>query len=394
MLGPFATISDFIDILFVAVLLYTAMVWVRTTRAAFVLRGMLVLAIVYLIARQFDLQLTAWIFQGFFAIFLIMIVVIFQEELRQIFERVAVWSWKSSATPPLKSEGADVLVRAVADLAKERIGALIVIGGGDPLGRHIVGGIPLDGKLSEPLVRSIFDPHSPGHDGAVIIERDRVTRFAAHLPLSKDLQQLAGVGTRHSAALGLAELTDALTIVVSEQRGTIAAAKDGRLYRLGNPQELIGLLEKFLQKEAPARERRWKWISAEHLRENWQGKALAVALAAGFWYVLVPGSKVMEATYKIPVQVQNLPPEYELESFQPTEVEATFSGPRRAFYFIHPKRLQAAVDASAAESGRRTFSITSQNIRHPNEIKVEEVKPSTLLITIRRLAGNGNVGGG
>ncbi len=228
----------------------------------------------------------------------------------------------------------------------------------------------------------------------MIIERDRITRFAAHLPLSKDLQQLAGVGTRHSAALGLAELSDALAIVVSEQRGTIAAAKDGRLYRLGNPQELVGLLEKFLQKEAPGPDRRWKWIPAEHLRENWQGKALALALAAGFWYVLVPGSKVMEATYKIPVQVQNLPAEYELESFQPTEVEATFSGPRRAFYFMRPKRLKAAVDASSADSGRRIFTITAQNIRHPNEIKVEEVRPSTLLINVRRLAGNDGVRGG
>jgi len=107
--GQFATISDIIDILFVAILLYTAMVWLRTTRAAFVLRGIFVLAVVYLIARQFELQLTAWIFQGFFAIFVIMIVVIFQEELRQIFERVAVWSW-SGRRPELLSETANVLV--------------------------------------------------------------------------------------------------------------------------------------------------------------------------------------------------------------------------------------------------------------------------------------------
>ncbi len=375
MIGTFATISDIIDILFVAILVYTAMVWLRTTRAAFVLRGIFVLAIVYLIARQFELQLTAWIFQGFFAIFLIMIVVIFQEELRQIFERVAVWSWRSSGSLELQSETANALVRTAADLAKDRIGALIVVSGNDPLARHIVGGIPLDGKVSEPLLRSIFDPHSPGHDGAVIVERDRVTRFAAHLPLSKDLRQLATLGTRHSAALGIAELTDALAIVVSEQRGTISAARDGRLHRLENPQELVGLLERFLQKEEPEGRRIWKWIPVKHVRENWQAKAIAVAMAVGFWYVFVPGAKVMEATYRIPVQIQNIPADYELESFQPTEVEATFSGPRRAFYFFHPKRLKVMVDASTAETGRRTFMITPQSIRHPNEITVEEVRP-------------------
>lgn len=386
MIGTFATISDIIDILFVGILLYTAMVWLRTTRAAFVLRGIFVLAIIYLIARQFELQLTAWIFQGFFAVFVIMIVVIFQEELRQIFERVAIWSWRSGGRPELQSETANAIVRTAADLAKDRIGALIVVSGNDPLARHIVGGIPLDGKISEPLLRSIFDPHSPGHDGAVIIERDRVTRFAAHLPLSKDLRQLAGLGTRHSAALGLAELTDALAIVVSEQRGTISAARDGRLHRLENPQELVALLERFLHKEQPEERRIWKWIPVQHLRENWQGKAIALAMAAGFWYVFVPGSKVMEATYRIPVQVQNIPPEYELESFQPTEVEATFSGPRRAFYFFRPKRLKVMVDASTADSGRRTFTIGPQSIRHPNEIKVEEVKPATLRLTLRRVA--------
>lgn len=388
MIGTFATISDVIDILFVGILLYTAMVWLRTTRAAFVLRGIFVLAIVYLIARQFELQLTAWIFQGFFAIFLIMIVVIFQEELRQIFERVAVWSWRSRANP-VQSETANTLVRTAADLGKDRIGALVVVAGSDPLARHVVGGIPLDGKVSEPLLRSIFDPHSPGHDGAVIIEHDRVTRFAAHLPLSKDLGQLAGVGTRHSAALGIAELTDALAIVVSEQRGTISAARDGRLHRLENPQELVALLERFLQKEEPDEKRIWKWVPVKHVRENWQAKAIALAMAFGFWYVFVPGAKVMEATYRIPVQVQNIPADYELESFQPTEVEATFSGPRRAFYFFHPKRLKVMVDASTAESGRRTFMITPQSIRHPNEITVEEVKPQTLRLTLRRVSADG-----
>jgi diadenylate cyclase len=381
-------ISDIIDILVVGVLLYTAMAWVRTTRAAFVLRGMFVLAVIYLIARQFDLQLTAWIFQGFFAIFLIVVVVIFQEELRQIFERVAMWRWRSGGNLALQSETTRVLVKTVADLAKERIGALIVVRGNDPLERHIVGGIALDGKLSEPLLKSIFDPHSPGHDGAVIVEQDRISRFAAHLPLSKDVEQTASVGTRHSAGLGIAEMTDALAIVVSEERGAISVALDGSLRELNSPQELVGILEEFLEKKYPAQRR--KWTPVGHLRENWQGKAIALALAVAFWYVFVPGSKVVEFTYRVPVQVQNLPADYELESVQPTEVEATFSGPRRAFYFFRPKRLKVTVDASSAGAGRRTFTISEQNIRHPADLRLEEVKPPTLKISLRRLARDGN----
>jgi DNA integrity scanning protein DisA with diadenylate cyclase activity len=207
---PTMTIAEVIDIIFVAILLYTAIVWAQRTRAAFVVRGIVILGAIYIIARYLDLQMTAWVFQGFFAIFLIMIVVIFQEELRQLFEQIAVWSLARKRIPPLGSTAADVLVRTLADLAKEHVGALIVIRGNDPIERHITGGIPLDGKLSGPLLKSLFDPHSAGHDGAVLVEQDRITRFAAHLPLSKDLRQLANVGTRHSAALGLAELADVL----------------------------------------------------------------------------------------------------------------------------------------------------------------------------------------
>src|SRR5918996_2343736 len=217
-INPFPTITfgEIIDVIFVAVLLYTAIVWARQTRAAFVVRGIIILGAIYIAARYLDLQMTAWIFQGFFAILLIIIVVIFQEELRQFFERIALWSLKSKSRRPLGAETVDILVRTMADFTKDRIGALIVIRGNDPLERHITGGIPLDGKLSEPLLKSIFDPHSPGHDGAVIVEGGQITRFAVHLPLSKDISQTAHVGTRHSAALGLAELCDALCLVVSE----------------------------------------------------------------------------------------------------------------------------------------------------------------------------------
>lgn len=376
------TLTDVVDILFVAVLLYTAIAWVKTTRAAFVVRGILVLAGIYLIARQLELQLTAWIFQGFFAILLIIIVVIFQEELRQIFERIAVWSLRARGAP-LERETAHVLVRTVADLAKDRIGALIVIRGKDPLERHLMGGVALGGSLSEPLLKSIFDPHSPGHDGAVIIEEGRVSRFAAHLPLSKDLEQLSGLGTRHSAGLALAELTDALCIVVSEERGTISVAHEGRLRKIDQVQELVALLEEFLQEKYPSEER--KWLRVQFLRENWIAKGVALSLAAAFWYVFVPGSKIVEATYRVPVEVENLSPDLQLEGIQPQEVEVTFSGPRRAFYLFDSSKLKVTVDVSLAEMGRRTFRISERNVIHPNELQLLDVSPSTLRISVRKL---------
>jgi diadenylate cyclase len=379
---PAITFAEIVDIVFVAILLYTAIVWVQRTRAAFVVRGIIILGAVYIIARYLDLQMTAWMFQGFFAVFLIMIVVIFQEELRQIFERIAVWSLARNRAPALGSTTTDILVRTVADLAKERCGALIVIRGNDPLERHITGGIMLDGKLSGPLLKSIFDRHSPGHDGAIVVENDRITRFAAHLPLSKDLLQLSNVGTRHSAALGLAELADVLCLVVSEERGTISVARDGRLRQTENLQQVGSVIESFLREKFPS-EKRGR-ISPQFFRENWLAKAIAIALAIGFWYVFVPGSKTVEMSYQVPVSVENLPANLLIDEIDPPAVNAKFSGPRRAFYLFDAKKIRIIVDVSMAELGRRTFNITEQNIRYPKDLTLQDLNPSTLRLTVKR----------
>lgn len=386
MFEPFWNIAipDVIDIFFVAILLYTIIAWAQRTRAVFVVRGMFILAAVYILARQLDLQLTAWIFQGFFAIFLIIIVVIFQEELRQIFERIAIWSLTSKHRPPLRPGAVDILVRNLADLAKDSVGALLVVRGDDPLERHIMGGIELDGRISGPLLKSIFDPHSPGHDGAVIVEKERITRFAAHLPLSENFQQLAGLGTRHSAALGLAERTDALCIAVSEERGKISVARDGRLREIANLQELGALIQDFLREKYPVPE--GKKFSIQLMRENWISKVLSLGLAVGFWYVFVPGSKTMEATYQIPVRVENLAPNLQLEQIHPSQVTATFLGPRRAFYLFDPTKLKVTVDVSLAEMGRRTFRISEQNVRYPKELILQDLNPSTLKISVKKAA--------
>jgi diadenylate cyclase len=385
MFAPFLNIGipDIIDILVVAVLLYTATAFLKQTRAAFIIRGIFILAAIYILARYLDLQLTAWIFQGFFAIFLIIIVVIFQEELRQIFERIAVWSLARKGGRSLRSNTADVLVGTVADLAKDKIGALIVVEGKDPIARYVMGGIEMEGKISEPLLKSIFDPHSPGHDGAVIVENDRISLFAAHLPLSKDFQQLAHVGTRHSAALGLAELSDAFCIAVSEERGTISVARAGKLRPVSNIQELSLLLQAFLQEKYPPPKTPGT-LSMSLLRENWLAKLVTFALAIGLWYVLVPGSSTMEVTYQIPVQVHNLPPDYRAE-VDPEVVTATFTGPKRAFYFFDPSKLRVEIDLSSAEPGRKIYRISEQNLRRPPNLTLQQLSPTTVRITVRRI---------
>jgi len=385
-LTPFATITigEIVDVLLVATLIYTAIVWLRRTRAAFVVRGILILGAAYMVVRYLDLQMTAWIFQAFFAVFVVMIVVIFQEELRQMFERIAVWSFTRQPMPTATSATTAILVRTLADLARDHIGALVVLSGKDPIDRHVTGGIALDGQMSVPLLRSIFDAHSPGHDGAVLVDNDRITRFAAHLPLSKDLRQTAHVGTRHSAALGLAELCDALCLVVSEERGVISIARNGRLRQLDSPQGLAAAIQGFMNDRFPAQERNRRGL---HLvRQNWPAKAVSIGLAIALWYLFVPGSKIVEVTYQVPVTVENLPANLQLEAVEPAAVRATFSAPRRSFYLIDQKKFRVSADVTMAELGRRTFALSEQDLRYPKELTLQEFSPNSFKISVKTAA--------
>jgi hypothetical protein len=215
-----------------------------------------------------------------------------------------------------------------------------------------------------------------------LVEDGNITRFAAHLPLSKDLRQTANSGTRHSAALGLAELCDALCLVVSEERGEVSVACNGRLRRADNLQEIAAAIDNFLQERFPIQEP--KSISFDLMRRNWIAKAASLSLALGFWYVFVPGAKTKQVRYKIPVSVQNVPPNLTIEEIQPPEVSATFVGPRRSFYLFDLRKVKATVDVAMAEVGRRTFTISEQNLRYPKELTLEEISPSSVRISVKR----------
>ncbi len=376
-------LEDVVDILLVTTLVYTAVVWIRRTQAAFVAIGLFLLAVLYVLAEAFDLQLTTAIFRSFFAISVVIIVVLFQEELRQLFERLGVWSMRRGRSTAARSAPADILVEALTDLARQRVGALVVLPGTQPIARHVRGGLALDGVLSVPLVKSIFDPHSPGHDGAVIVDGDRVIRFAAHLPLSTNFLALVGVGTRHSAALGLAELTDALCLVVSEERGEISVARDGRLRRLTDPATLSAELGRFLHQLRPDDgERRSFWLQL--LREHWAEKIASLVFVSALWLAVVPGARPLERTFRVPVQVANLPPELVVDEVKPKDVEVKLAGLRREFYLFNPRFLRITVDARLASAGRKTFQVLDRDLRYPKALTLDGIEPDSVRITVRR----------
>ncbi len=372
-------ITDLIDIAIVAAMVFAGIVWLRRSRARFAALGIGLVAALYLVVSRLGFELTAWILQGFLAVVVIVTVVVFQEDLRRLFERIAVVGLgrRTPAPPPGTVE---VIARAMAHLASHRHGALLIVPGREPLDRHLEGGIALDGRVSEPLLLSLFDPGSPGHDGAVVVRGERVERFAAHLPLSSARDQLGSLGTRHAAALGLAERCDGLCLVVSEERGTVSIAQDGRLRTLRGTEGLSDALRRHLAAITPVKSPRSRW---QGFALRWPEVLAAIAIAAGLWLVRVPGSDVIEVLRTAAIRIENLPPGFEIESIEPEAVEVTLSGTRWDLFRSRGQTVSVRIDAVLVSLGRRTFRLGPGQVDHPPGVEPLEISPTNVRLTVR-----------
>lgn len=278
-------ITAVFDILLFSVFVYGLIMLLKQTRALFVVYGIIIVSFIYGAAEVFDFPLTAAALNLFFSVFLVGMVIIFQAELRRYFEIIAIAlspSAKNMAKKPA-TEDIDRVVRVAERFAKEKTGMLVVFAGREALGRHLSGGFDLYGKISEPLLESIFDASSPGHDGALVIEGKTITKFGVHLPLSQDFGQIEIYGTRHSAGLGIAEVSDALAVIVSEEKGTISVARDGSLKSVKSGADLRAAIAGFLR-EKHAKKRLFPLAGTV---TNIPEKALAVLLAVAAWFIVV-----------------------------------------------------------------------------------------------------------
>lgn len=243
------TFTALIDILMVAAIFYGILYLIRGTQAVHLLRGILLLVlIVVLVGNAFHLAAFNWLIRNTFAALLVAIPVIFQPELRRALERLGRAGWfLNRGTGATAAQVIDSVTRAAEELSERRHGALIVLEGEAMLPEVIATGMPLDALVSSDLLLTIFFPKSELHDGAVIIRGERVVAARCILPLSETTPGDAHLGTRHLAALGLTEQTDAIVIVVSEETGIISLARHGRMIRHLDKGRLARLLYRWLQ---------------------------------------------------------------------------------------------------------------------------------------------------
>ncbi len=222
---------DVLDILVVAFILYRVFLLIKGTRAVQMMFGMGIILLALIFSRWVGLYTLNWLVQSFMTQIVLVVLVLFQPELRRALARMGENTLFSSLSPIESSKFLDEIVKAAVSLANRRIGALIVLERETDLKNIIDMGTPLEAKVSKELLLSIFHPTSPLHDGAVVVQEGRIAAAGCFLPLSMSPSVAKELGTRHRAALGLTEETDAFVIVVSEETGTISVVQGGRLVR-------------------------------------------------------------------------------------------------------------------------------------------------------------------
>lgn len=235
-----------LDVFLIWLLLFSVLLLLRGTTAMSVVRGATILLIgAFLLGRVFDLRVLNFLLRNSFLGLLFALPVIFREEIRRALERVGRTGARAFGGGLRYDATLDAVSQAAMDMSRQKIGALIVMERETGLQEYTEGGVSVDARPSSELLEGIFFPNSPLHDGAVVLRGDRVVAASVTLPLSEN--RLPGeFGTRHRAGLGITERTDAVSLVVSEETGSISVAADGRMYLRLDEQRLRGLLERLL----------------------------------------------------------------------------------------------------------------------------------------------------
>ena len=248
---PRITPANLVEIVILSVLTYEILLWIKNTRAWTLLKGLVVIAAFALLAEIFQLTIIMWILEKCVTIAVTALIIIFQPELRKALEQLGSRNFLTTILPiddrrrdnGFTDKTINELVKATFEMAKVKTGALMVIGRQVSLKEIERTGIEVDGIVTSQLLINIFEHNTPLHDGAVVIQGNRVVAATCYLPLSDNMSISKDLGTRHRAAVGISEVTDTLTIVVSEETGRVSVAEGGVLIKIADADQLRTLLK-------------------------------------------------------------------------------------------------------------------------------------------------------
>lgn len=343
--------------------------------------GILVAAAFFILASLFDLKGIEWVYKNVSQVAVLSLIVIFQPELRKIFEKAAFIRRVKSKN--FDERFAGILAESVAQLAKNGIGAIIVIPGEEPVEEWISGGFPLNGEPSKPLILSIFDPNSPGHDGALILQDGMFTQFGVRLPVSRSGRLSEEYGTRHQAAMGLCEKTDALIIVVSEERKQISLFQRGFRKPVSDQADIIQKIIShcrdtgFFEKLKP--DNRKKKVMLLEI-------AASIIAASVLWFAIISDQgEVLERVVTVPVEYTATTDDVMMTGEKAKEARLHLSGARSDINAVSPNSMSVKIDLAKAAAGRQTILLSKENISLPKGVKLLDIEPPNVEINIVKL---------
>ena len=368
--------QDVVDVLLNSYILFRLYVLFRGTNVIRVIAGIALLWIFQRITVQLGLIVTSWAMQGIIAGAALIIIIVFRNEIRNVLQannlRAILWGFHR----PVVRTPIDSLVEGVYDLASKRIGALIVLPGKEDLNEVVLGGVNWQGVLSREMLASIFWHGNPVHDGAAVVVGNRVTRVGAILPLSPRDDLPRKYGTRHRAAVGLAEQCDALVIVVSEERGEVVAINKESIFPIPDNLALKNALRSHLGL-APVSE------------GDTQKESLELSLAAvvcflcmvGVWFSFARGMETL-TNLQVPLEYINRDSRMQILSASDNTVRLHLSGSAALINSIKPDQVRVKVDLTHAVNGENTFTITRDNITFPPGLRLSRIEPSEVKVQL------------
>ena len=361
--------QDIVDILINSYILFRFYVLFRETYVFRVLIGMTVLWFFQRLAVSIGLVVTSWVIQGIVALAAFIIIVIFRNEIRSVLQaknlKTIFWgiSTKSVVTP------VEIISGTVFEMAEKKYGALIVFQGKEDLTEIVQSGVPWNGSLSKEMIVSIFWPDNPVHDGAALVQGDQIVEVGAILPLTRRDDLPSYYGTRHRAALGLAESTDAIVVVVSEERGDVLLAIGSRLRVVKRKRDL----EQLLYKHLVGVKKKDKYVKRERF-EIVTAALFSIVFISGGWFSVSRGLDTL-VNLEIPVEYMNREPGMEIVNTSVNKVNLELSGSGALVKSIRPEQVQIKLDLSKAVVGNNSFTITPDDISIPPGIIIKNVLP-------------------
>lgn len=375
-------LTDVLDVFIIVILTYIAILFLRQTRSLIAFLGIGVLGIIYILARFLHLYITALVLQSFFSIFIIVIVIVFQDELKRSFELIITSSTRKIENKSIISYSSTIfsIVQSVSNLMRKKQGALIVVLGKELIERQTRGGNPLNGVVTSTIIESIFNPKAPGHDGAVIVNKNRITKFGVHLPLSQNIRQIKERGTRHSAGLGISERTDALVIIVSEERGEVSVAKNGKIKPIKDTAELEKYITSHYTQTFPENPRNFlKGFFKKRLAE----KIISILIGCLAWFFIVFQAEIVQRDFTVPISYINIHEERIITETVPETVTVTLSARGQgALSTIPSESITITVSGSNLKPGENEIEIEKNLLKHPFNVSLVNISPPIITVVV------------